>query len=505
MGFLASRRWRIFLVAWLVYSVNFATNVVREHYPAFSIAEHGTFRVDEYQGFHSDIFVHRDGHSVIGNQVFVSVLAAIPLFVFDPVLDWLEAKSKEKIAREGVTNSEYRVPDKPNRVNFYRLVKERGLDLRFGAATFITTAFFMAPITAAFLVFFYGVLRWRGLDAGKATELAFLLGFGTPLFYRATVLGHNLFVMYPMFIAFVLMWRSNGDRIGVMSRGLIGLLTGVTIAVDYVGVIVIPLLLGYFLLSRTRKASWPVALKEAVVIAVGMLPPIGFLLFSQWAMYGNPFLPGQAWMPDQNQYVNVGARGWTLPDPQLFLMSLFDPTFGMYSWGPLLALSVIPAWRYPPESLLFPKFERRWLVVTWIVFLMFTCANQYSRLQFNSGFRYLAPLVPFLMFALADHWIRLKPTVRLIVGSLVVFHSWVLTAYRELSLVTSWKQLFTEGPQVAWYRVLGLTASPDNPWLGNWWVPTAILAVAAMVATGIWRYGARLEKLKESGSTYGLA
>ncbi len=241
-----------------------------------------------------------------------------------------------------------------------------------------------------------------------------------------------------------------------------------------------------------------------------MLPPIGFLLFSQWAMYGNPFFPGQHWMPNQNEYVNVGARGWTLPDPELFFMSLFDPTFGMYSWGPLLALAVIPVWRYPVQSLLFPKFERRWLVVTWIVFLLFTSANQYSRLQFNSGFRYLAPLVPFLMFALADHWIRLRPSVRLIVGSLAVLHSWVLTAFRELSLVDSWKGLFAEGPQLPWYRVLGLTASPDNPWLGNWWVPTAIIALTAIVAAGIWRYGARLEKLAEleklqpAGSSYGL-
>ena len=508
MKFLGSRRWRIFLIAWLVYSVHFATNVVREHYPAFTIAEHGTFRVDEYQGFHADIFVGPDGHSVIGNQVFVSMLAAVPLFVFDPVLDWLEARSKEKIAREGVTNSDYRVPDKPNRVNFYRLVKERGLDLRFGAATFITTAFFMAPIAAAFLAYFYGVLRRRGVDAGKATELAFLLGFGTPLFYRATVLGHNLFVMYPMFIAFVLMWRSNGGPIGVWSRAVIGVLAGLTIAVDYVGVIVIPLLFAYFLLFRARSASWRIAFRESFAIAAGMLPPIGFLLFSQWAMYGNPFLPGQTLMPDQNQYVNVGARGWTLPDPELFVMSLFDPTFGMYSWGPLLALAVVPTWQYPVQSLVLPKFERRWLVVAWIVFLLFTSANQYSRLQFNSGFRYLAPLVPFLMLALSDHWIRLRPSVRLIAAAVVVLHSWVLTAYRELSLVSSWKLLFVEGPQLPWYRVLSLTANPDNPWLGNWWIPTAIITVTALVAAGIWRYGARFEQSGtslESGSTYGLA
>ena len=91
---------------------------------------------------------------MIGNQVFVSVLAAIPLFVFDPVLDAIERYSKAKIAHEGVTSAEYRI-DKPNRVKFFHLVKERGLDLRFGAATVVTSVFFMAPITAAFLVFFY--------------------------------------------------------------------------------------------------------------------------------------------------------------------------------------------------------------------------------------------------------------------------------------------------------------------------------------------------------------
>ncbi len=94
MSVLVSVRWRIFLVAWILYSLHFATNVVREHYPAFAVVDHATFRVDEYQGFHSDIFVHRDGHSVIGNQVLVSVLAAVPLFIFDPVLDALEPTAR---------------------------------------------------------------------------------------------------------------------------------------------------------------------------------------------------------------------------------------------------------------------------------------------------------------------------------------------------------------------------------------------------------------------------
>ena len=55
-----------------------------------TLVDDQTFQIDEYQGFHADIFVHTDGHSYIGNNVAVSVLAAVPLFVFDPVLDALE-------------------------------------------------------------------------------------------------------------------------------------------------------------------------------------------------------------------------------------------------------------------------------------------------------------------------------------------------------------------------------------------------------------------------------
>ncbi len=491
MRFLASRGVRIFLVSWILYSVHFATNVVREHYPAFSIAQHGTFFVDEYQGFHSDIFRHTNGHSVIGNQVFVSVLAAIPLYIFQPVLDRLEAYSKAKLAREGVSSTSYRT-DKPNRVAFFELVKERGLDLRFGAATVITTAFFMAPATALFLVFFHSVLRLRGVAPSQAVTLTLLLGFGTPLFYRTSTLNHNLFVMYAMFASWALVWRYEGEKVPPWNLMAAGFLAGVTLATDYIAVIILPLLYFYVLLSRLRTASFAAAFRESLLFVVGTLPPIAFLLWSQWVMYGNAFLPGQMWMPDQNVYVGEGARGFTLPDPKLFVMSLFDPSFGMYTWGPVLLLALWPSRWYDASTLVLPRFERRWLAVTWIVFLLFTSANQYSRLQFNSGFRYLVPLVPFLMLALTDHWKRLPATVRWPIVILSVVHSWVLTVFRE-PVLQSWKMFLHEGIQLPWYRVLGLTSAAGNPWLGTWWVPSIILALALGLCLLIWRGGARLE------------
>jgi hypothetical protein len=492
MKFLASRDVRLFLIGWLLYSVHFATNVVREHYPAFAIVDHGTFRVDEYQGFHSDIFVHRDGHSVVGNQVFVSVLAAVPRFIFDPVLDAIERYSKAKIAREGVTPTGYRI-DKPMRVQFFELVKERGLDLRFGAATAVTSVFFMAPITAAFLVFFHRVLRRRGMAPGDATGLTFLLGFGTPLFFRTSTLNHNLFVMYAMFAAFALLWpRAPDEAIPPRRLALAGLFAGVTLATDYVAVIILPLLFAYLVLSRLRSAPWLVAIRESLVFVAGTIPPLLFLLYSQWAMYGNAFLPGQAWMPNQNEFVGMGMRGFTWPDPELFVMSLIDPSFGLYSWGPILLLALLPARRLKAQSLFFPMFERRWLAVTVLVFLLFSSANQYSRLQFNSGFRYLIPLVPFMMLAIADHWVRLRPALRWTLATAAIVHSWVLTVFRE-PIVRSWQMFFAEGPQLPWYRVLSLTGDPSSPLLATWWVPSLILALALLMAWTIWQRGARME------------
>lgn len=489
---LASPRWRIFLIAWLVYSAHFATNVVREHYPAFSLVDHGTFRVDEYQGFHSDIFRHRDGHSVIGNQVLVSTLAAVPLWVFDPALDALQQRSLAKLASNEATLTEYRT-DKPMRREFFRLVQERGLDLRFGAATAITVLFFMAPITAAFLVYFFTVLRERGLSVRDAAALTLLLGFGTPLFFRTTNLNHNLFVMYAMFAAFVLLWVRPADRspVPVGRRLLAGFFGGITLATDYIGVIILPLLYAYLVLPRLRTASLLTALRESIPMIAGTLPPIAFLLYSQWAMYGNPFLPGQHWMPDQNIYVHDGMRGFTLPDPDLLFQNLFHPGFGLVVWAPLLVLAFAPARWYDAASLVLPRRERRFVAASVVVFLLFCSMNQYARLQWNSGFRYLVPLVPFLMLALADHWVRLPRAARRFLAGGAVLHAWVLTVFRE-PVPRSFSLFLDEGIQLPWYRVLGMTSAAGTPGVGTWWVPAILLGLTIAVSMGLWHYGATL-------------
>ncbi len=483
------------MIAWVLYSAHFATNVVREHYPAFSLADRGTLQLDEYQGLHSDIFVHRDGHSFINNQVFVSALAAIPLVVFDPVLDALEDYRTARLA-DGPADAEYRT-DKPMRREFFRLVRERGLDLRFGAAAVITVVFFMAPLTALFLVGFYQVLRSRTVSRSDAAFLTFLLGFGTPLVFRATVLSHNMFVMYGMFAAFALLWVRPGlpHPVSRRRRVLAGLCAGMTVATDYVGVVVMPLLFAYLVVPRLATASWRTALRESLAMIAGSLPPVLFLWYTQWAMFGNPFLPAQHWMPDQNVYAITGARGFTWPDGELLLQNLLHPGFGLFVWAPLVSLALVPTRWYRPESLILPRRERWFVVVASAALLIFCSMNQYARLQWNSGFRYLLPLVPFLLLALADHWVRLPTRVRLPIASLAVLHAWVLTVFREQA-PKSWELFATEGIQLPWFRVLRMTSTPDSLWTSASWLPAVLLAGTVTVCGLVWRYGRTLETLE---------
>ncbi len=405
-----ARSRQLFFASWVLFTAHFATNIEREHYPAFALVDNLNFQIDEYVGFHSDIFVHTDGHAYIGNNVLGSVLAAVPLAVFDPALDRLEARSQERLAASGGASvAEYRTSDQhPNRKAFFQLVQERGLELRFGGAAAVTTTFLMAPLSALFVAIMFGVLVRQGVPSGKATLLALLFGFGTPIFFRTEALNHNMFLMWATFGSFLLL-MPKGDRavpVSLRNRLFAGVLGGVCVALDYAGVVPLLAIYAYLVFERARYVPFFQSFRESLAFVAGSVPPVLFLLFSQWAMFGNPFLPGQYWMPDVN-YTEEGWRGFGLPAPDLFFKNLFENEYGLLTFGPLLVLGFVPVWRYAKDGLIFERPERWFTAAFVLAFLIFCAANQYSRMQWNTGFRYLLPVVPFLFLNAVDHLARM--------------------------------------------------------------------------------------------------
>jgi hypothetical protein len=485
--------------------------VVREHYPAFSLAEQGTFRVDQYQGFHPDIFLHADGHSYIGNNVTASVIAAIPLFIFDPVLDLLEKYEKRKIQREGVPKTVYRTKHTNSKI-FLETVKERGLSLRFGGATVVTSVFLMAPLSALIVVFMFQILCLRGLSEKQAFWLSLFFGFGTPVFFRTGVLNHNMFLMYAGFATFYLLWVRSGTEfpVSLNRRLLAGFLSGFGLALDYSGVIPLVVFYGYLVISRLPTASLRISIKESFPFILGSIPPVLFLLYSQWAMFGNLFMPGQYWMPDEtfypvyykNPYSNMGFRGFTLPALDLYYLSLFALSYGMYTYGPILALGLIPTYFYKRESLILPRRERIFVAIYFVLFLTFCAANQYSRIQFNSGFRYLVPLVPLIYLQVCDHLVRIPRRWLIVLLTPVLIHSWVISMVRE-SVPESWQRVLTEGIQLPWLHVLKSTSAEGHPILSSQLLPLIIILFVFLLVFFVWKIGNNKELQLRTSKTAG--
>jgi hypothetical protein len=481
-------RWRLFLAVWLLYSLHFSTNVVREHYPAFALIERGDFKVDAYHDLHSDIFRHRDGHYYIGNQVTGSVLAAVPLFLFRPVLDAVEAweRARPRPAVEPPKTSEY-----PNRRAFLEKVRARGLALRLGVATVVTSLAFTAPLAAAMVVSLFAFLVRRRLSRVRACALALLFAFATPIFYRASHLNHNLVLAASVWWGYLLLAREESDPpLSAGRRAAAGFCAGLGPALDYAGAITFAALGLLLLRPGGRRGGLGGAIREVVPFALGAVIPIGFLLFSQWTMYGDPFRPGQYWMPDVH-FTERGFRGFDLPAPDLFLNNLFHPDWGLFPFAPiLLGLLWPPVWRRREGPPLFVAGEKVFIAGTSLAFLLFCAANQYSRMQWNTGFRYLLPLLPFLFLVVAPCLASLRTGTLALLGVPCVLHQWVLCMARFTpvdwsdsrdAITESWRRILTGGPELPALETAA-QSFPGLAWLGDPLLALVLVLLAAALA-----------------------
>jgi hypothetical protein len=303
--------------------------------------------------------------------------------------------------------------------------------------------------------------------------------------------------MYVTFVAFYLLWVRPGMALPASAprRFTAGLLAGLALAFDYSGVVPMLALFGYLMISRLSTATWWRSGVEAALFVLGTFPSVGFLLFSQWVMFGNPILPAQHWMPNVN-YTENGWRGFDWPAADLFARNLFDPAYGMFVFGPILLLGLIPGRWYPADSLILPRRERLFVAIFTLLFLMFCASNQYARMQWNTGFRMLLPVVPFLYLAACDHLARLPAKWLAVVSVPCLLQCWVLSMYRE-DVIESWRSFLSQGVQYPWLTVLRQTSPQETGLMANPVLPLALLALCGCAILAIWCAGIALERRAE--------
>ena len=476
---------RLFLTCWLIYGLHFATNTVREIYPALSLGDHLSFNVSEYLGFHPDIFEVPGRGAYVNNNPGASILGAIPYTLLRPVIDRVVEQVRQARAANPGNEPEYN-SSYPMAREFYRLARERGLDIKFGLAAAVMQMLLMAPLSAlSAVVLFYILLSLTG-STRKSVALALLYAFATPVFYRTAQLNHNLLVSHFALFAFALLWRPWDEPAHPRRPQYLwaGLLCGWAVLLDYSGVVVL-MALAIYAVVRYRSLPTEVrSRRDLVLFVAGAIIPLVILAGYQWSSFGSPFFPAQHYMPPAT-FTGFGYQGMDWPHLDLLLETAFGMRYGLFMSTPLLLLALYaPAWFSRGKRLLADR--ETWFVLLFsLAFFLFCAANQYGRMQFNTGVRMVVPVTPFLFLLAAGVLQRMPYKLALVTGVVATYWSWCLAMYRDVEqgwgVFESLIHITTEGPRLPWLRTVELMGFiPRGPYT------ILLLAFAVGIIWVIW-------------------
>jgi hypothetical protein len=484
-------KWRLFLTCWIIYVIHFATDFVREHYLVVSIAEDASFRLDPYVDLHVDLFWNPDSAPVKGGHhganPGVSMLAAIPYAILRPAVDKVNERVLAGRKAKPDTAVSYNDP-RWRRVEFYKKVRDRGLDVRFGLVGAITQALFQAPMTALSVVVLFSLLGALGLAERAALGLSLLYAFGTPVFLRTGYLNQNLGLGIFAFFAFLLLWNpGHRSQLSFRTRAILaGVFAGLCFLYDYSGALVVAAT-GVYTLVRRRDdvRSWGFALRDSLWYALGVIPGVLGLWWYQWASFGSFWRPPQHWMPPV-EWVEIGYQGVGGLQLDLFQMLLLDTRFGLFVTTPLFLLALATPFVVRKGKSFLPQREAWFCLGMTLAFVLFFSTVQYTRLQWVTGIRYLAAILPFVFLASAATLVRLPRILAWGIAVVSVVINWAIAMVRSQGTVLENVQhVVLEGPQLPWLTVLGKTATQYAPWLTGV-SPVFIMLVTAAVVALIW-------------------
>ena len=231
----------------MIFALHFATNTVREIYPALSLAENFSFDVSEYSGIHPDIFTLKERGTFINNNPGASMMGAIPYFLAHPVIDKIiervqKARAENPQSERGNYDTIY-----PMSQEFYRKAREKGFDVKFGLAAGLMQSFLMAPLAALSVAVMFFILLHLTKNARASVLLSLLYAFATPIFYRTAQLNQNVLLAHFALFSFALLWRPRAakDNEKKPFYFLAGLCAGWTVVLDYSGLTACLVLSGY--------------------------------------------------------------------------------------------------------------------------------------------------------------------------------------------------------------------------------------------------------------------
>jgi hypothetical protein len=479
---------RVFFTCWITYTVFWSPYIVREHFPAITLADSGTLNVQRFLGYTGDIFPSSRGGAVINNNPGASITGAIPLFVLRPLVARVKAWNLQQ-------------PHPPIPANdgefFWRTVRE-GLQFYFLLIAFLTVALVMAPATAGTAAFFCARLQAFSISTANAVLVSLLYALATPILFRAALLNHNMLVCNAAFTALLLLWDPlenpahnplTRDPPNPPSRPLrplpaafAGLLSGYCVLCDWSGVVVLAATSLYcFLRSAQPRSAQPLRSRLKILLAFAAGAALCIVLlaaYQRWA-FGSPVLPSQHYMHPTTP-TSRGYRGFDWPSFALVWANFFDPRYGLFAYCPFLMLGLAAPF-IPRARRLIPTRELWVLSLYFVLFVLFCAANQYSWLQPLTGFRYLVPAVPPLAILSIEVARQFPRPVQWILAVCACAQSLVLAAAHENDIRLALSTLVERRGQFFWLVRLRDAGLPVN-----WGYTLAVWGIPIVAAIYIW-------------------
>lgn len=491
---------RLGFTCWLVYTLHFATNMVRETYLAMAIGDAFSFRVDAYANLHDDLFETPGRGWHIGSNPGASMIAAIPYALARPLIDRVVARFQHAREQAGTTAAPpYHTPIGKDR-RFYEEAWRRGLDVKFGLASFVTQSFGMAVISAAAVIVMYLLLAHLLPSTRTALWLAFLYAFGTPVFFRSGLISHNLMLAHVGLAGFALLWDPWKWQGASRSRlfFLAGLAGGVSLLLDYSGVILLAGLWAYGVVKHEALGRGFARL--SVSYAAGALGPVLLLWFYQWRSFGHALLPPQHWMPP-GPWFELGYLGMVLPRLDLAALLAFDYRYGLFVSCPLFLLA-LAAPMVQRSNRYLANMELIACLAMALGFFLFFGSMHHVRWQFNTGVRLLAPVFPFLFLCAGVVLLRLRPLVAQLIAVASVTLAWSMAMVRDVSggqvevtdpdaglgVLDPLLTVLLQG-----FKLPALTTlsrmEPYSDFVGGESSALPLMALVAVILIGVWRGG----------------
>jgi len=480
---------RIFLTVWLVYALHFASDIVRETYLAKSLGDRLSIRVDEYVGLHPDLFEIEGRGVFITNNPGASMLGAVPYVMARPIIRAiLSARPELSTPKPAAAYDDPR----PNRVQFLNEVRSRGLDVELGLAAASMQAGLMAPLGGLAAAILFIFLVQRGYRSRLAVWLALLYAFGTPIFFRSAFLNQNALLTHFVLLAFVaLAWperKEAGQTSDALRLVLAGALLGAGLLCDYSGVPFLLVFGAWVVVRGWRGGGASGAVVRLGMFALGAAGPVVILLAYQWRAFGHPLWPAQSYMPA----TEFSTRGWfgvSPPAPELLWRNLFDLRYGLFAFCPMLLLAMFAPFVRKDEVdevAAVTGLETAVIFASFVGLYLFSSANQYAHLQWNTGVRYMVPAAPLLFVAMLPALRRIGQRSALFIAMGTLAISWSVAMVR-LDVPTSLAHVFLRGFELPWLTVLQKTASAYAPFLEKGASPLAIFVLLGCLMWLLWR------------------